>query len=489
MQKQNENLFSEKFKLLNSQENTEKILWTCSESSESDDASNCERLANLTNKTRKRKRKPKKRVPKNIANLDVTIVDVPKSVSENNTIVKFSKSLQQCHSRIEKPSPTFESAFPPYKHSKHEGSSPILFSKACDLQKRRCLPDQSPILMPKYASPKNSSKIRKILFQNGENSASNIKTHKESIESKNKSCSPILLTKKDSVQELQRWKSENLATNSFKISTTHPNSIHINHSNYHQDTISRLVENNQNIDKENTSVVIMETPTYESSKSDECNLDDSLVMLKTNNHELVKRVKSYFDSHFSSETTSQCSISESLTPKQSTKTSDEIEILNITTQINSVINSSSSVDEKNRSPSLESSHNGEIDENSKKIRYKKDGLAYHLNALLKKRMANFSLWQHEKFMAENSNFVIPKGEHIVFRIQKVDFKYGCYLIQAVDLSEDIFLIFINNKYVQNCIIMPDMIFKLYKPYKSINFKDECKLIINVCKFECLNFKP
>lgn len=481
MQKQKENLFSEKFKLLNSQENTANILWTSSESSDLDNVSNCERLSNITNRARKRKRKHKKKVPKNIANLDVTIVDAPKDFTDDSTAVKFPKSIRKCHSRIEKISPTFERGvtFPAYKYSKHEGSSPILSSKAGDLQKRRSLPDQSPILVPKYASPKNSPKIRKKLFKNG---TQDVESEKECIESYNRSCSPILLLKKDSVQELERWKSENLATNSLKITTTQSNSA------TQQDTVIKLEENNQKNIKENVSIVITETPTNDSSKSEECNLDDSLIMLKTSNHELVKRVKSYFDSHFSSETPSQCSITESLTPKQSSKSSDEIEILNYITQINSVINSSPSVDEKSKNPSLESS-SAEINGNSKKIRYKKGGLAYRLNSLLKKRMANISLWQHEKFMSENSDFVIPKGEHVVFRIQKVDFKYGSYLIQAVDLSEDIFLIFINNKYVPNSNIVTDMILKLYEPYKTIDYKDECKLIINVCKFECVSFKP
>lgn len=488
MQKQKENLFSEKFKLLNSQENTERILWTSSESSESESALNYERLSNLTNKARKRKRKHKKKVPKNISNLDVTIVDVPKDITDNFSALKCSKSVQKCDSRIEKKSPAFNIDFPPYT-CKHENSSPILSSKTCDLQKRRCLPDQSPVLTTKYASPKNSAKIRKKLFRTGENYGQGIKTPNDAIESRTRSCSPIISTKKDNVQELQRRKNENFVTNTTKVSSTSLKSIHVNHSNYPKNTIAKLEENNQTNIKENQSIVITETPTNDSSKSDEYNLDDSLVMLKTNNHELVKRVKSYFDSHFSSEMTSQCSISESLTPKQSSKTSDEIEILNYITQINSVINSSPSVDEKSKSLSLEGSQSPEINVNSKKIRYKKDGLAYRLNSLLKKRMANISLWQHEKFMAENSNFVIPKGEHLAFRIQNVDFKYGCYLLQVVDLSDEIFLIFINNKYVQNSNIMADMILKLYAPYKCIDFKDECKLIINVCKFECVNFKP
>lgn len=485
MQKEKESSFSEKFKLLNSQENTENILWTSSESSELDNASNCERLCSFPSRAQKRKRIRKKKVPKNISNLVVSIVDVSKDVTEDSTSVKFSKSLQKCVSRIEKTSPTCEHgvSFPPYKYIKHEGNSPILSSKAGDQQKRRCLPDQSPILKSKYASPKNSPKIRKKLFKTG---IQEIKGHNEYIESCNRSCSPILLPKNYGVQELQRWKSENLVTNSFKYSTTQAKSIHTNHRASQQDTIIKSGEINQNIIKKKTSIVITETPTNDSSKSEELNLDDSLIMLKTSNHELVKRVKSYFDSNFSSETTSQCSITESLTPKHSSKTSEEIEILNFVTQMNSVINISSTVDGKSKNPSLESSQSSDYNENSKKIRYKKGGLAYRLNSLVKKRMANISLWQHEKFMVENSDFVIPKGEHVVFQIQKVDFKYGCYLIQVVDLSEDIFLILINNKYVHNSNIAADMILKLYDPYKTIDFKDECKLIINVCKFECVS---
>lgn len=492
MQKQKENLFLEKFKLLNSQQNTEQIIWSSSESSDFDNATNCERLFNITNKARKRKRKLMKKVPKNISNLDVTIVDVPKDINEDSRAVKLSKFLQKCDTKIQKTSPTFErerAYLPPYKCSNLENSSPILSSKAIDLQKRRYLPEQSPILISKYASPKNSPKVRKKLFKAGEISEEDTKTHKEAIEFKNKSCSPILLAKREDVKKLHRCKSEKLNMDNIKMSTTHPNSFHISNNNYEQDVIVNLAENNNKNVKD--QVIITDISTNAStkcSKSEKNNLDDSFLMLKTNNHELVKRVKSYFDSNFSSEANSQCSISDDLTPMQSSKTSDEVEILNFITQINSVIHSSPSVDEKSKNPSLESSQSAEINERSKKIHYKKGGLAYRLNSLLKKQMANISLWQHEKFMAENSNFVIPKGEHLVFRIQKVNFKYGCVLIQAVDSSEDIFLIFINNKYVQNANVVADMILKLYKPHNILEYKDKCKLVVNVSKFECLSFK-
>lgn len=123
-------------------------------------------------------------------------------------------------------------------------------------------------------------------------------------------------------------------------------------------------------------------------------------------------------------------------------------------------------------------------EKSKKIRYKKDGLAYRLCSLLKKHSANISLWQHERFLAENSNFKIPKGEHLVFRIQKVEFKYGSYLLDTMDIHDEVFLIFINNSCVNNCVFSVDSIFKLYEPYQVFNFGEK-RLIVNVCKFECI----
>lgn len=485
MQKQKENLFSNKFKLLNSQENTEQIIWTSSDSSEFDNTSNCERLSNITNKARKRKRKLKKKVPKNISILDVTVVDVHKGCNEASNAVKVSKLFQKCDTEIEKTSPIINREkvyFPPFKCSKYQNSSPILLSKASDDQKGRSLPEQSPILISKYASPKISPSVRKKLFETVEKLNEESETRKEAMELNNRSCSPILLTKRDGAINLYRCKSEALTRNNSKISTAHTNTYHISNNN-------DLLENNKSNIKE--TIIIAESSSNEgtkSSKFEQNNLDDSVVMLKMENCELVQRVKSYFDSHFSSDAISQCSISDSLTPRQSSKTSDEIEILNYITQINSAKNNSQAFEEKGTNPTVDSSESAEINEKSRKIHYKKGGLAYRLNSLLKKQMANISLWQHEKFMAENSNFVIPKAEHCVFRIQRVDIKYGCFLIQGVNPNEESFLIFINNKYVQNFNIVADMILKLYEPYKILDYMDKCKLIINVCKFECLSIK-
>uniref|UniRef100_A0A1E1W2D2 Uncharacterized protein n=2 Tax=Pectinophora gossypiella TaxID=13191 RepID=A0A1E1W2D2_PECGO len=211
-------------------------------------------------------------------------------------------------------------------------------------------------------------------------------------------------------------------------------------------------------------------------------------MLKTENVDLVKRVKSYFDSHFSSGTTSQHSISD-CTTQQNSKTSDEFDIISFVTQVNSNrASSQSEQDAISKNPSPISSQSAEINDKPKKIRYKKNGLSFRLNTILKKQNANVSLWQHEKFLAESSNFVIPKGEHLVFQIQKAEFKYGCYLLEVVDVNNLHFLILINSCYVQNVNITQNMILKLYDPYKIVEFKEDCKLIINTCKFECISLR-
>ncbi|CAB3232003.1 unnamed protein product [Arctia plantaginis] len=73
MNKQNENLFREKFRLLNSQEHSEDIKWSSTSSSEPESTI----LNNNVNEDRRRnrKRKRKKNVLKNISNLDITFID------------------------------------------------------------------------------------------------------------------------------------------------------------------------------------------------------------------------------------------------------------------------------------------------------------------------------------------------------------------------------------------------------------------------------
>ncbi|KPJ04695.1 hypothetical protein RR46_01184 [Papilio xuthus] len=120
--------------------------------------------------------------------------------------------------------------------------------------------------------------------------------------------------------------------------------------------------------------------------------------------DLIKRVQSYFDSHFSSESLSQQSISEcESTPQNISKSNEDIDINNTITQVKDI--------QPNKQNSFQSSC--ELTEKVKK-RYKKDGLAFRLAGLIKKQNSNISLWQHEKFLATNSNFVIPTCEHWVF---------------------------------------------------------------------------
>ncbi|KAM3956876.1 uncharacterized protein ACR2FA_009189 [Aphomia sociella] len=195
---------------------------------------------------------------------------------------------------------------------------------------------------------------------------------------------------------------------------------------------------------------------------------------------LVNKVKSYFDGHFSSENVSQHSISDILTPRNSSKSSEDVDIVSIITQVNSNKNSLESEKEEITNEGINLKNN-----KSKKVRYKKDGLAYRLNGLIKKHKASISLWHHEKFLATNSNFVIPKGEHVLFQIRNVQFQYGCILLEVRDVNSIGYLVLINGNYVNDNNIFKDVIFKLYEPYKILEFNSELKLIINVCKFECV----
>lgn len=207
-------------------------------------------------------------------------------------------------------------------------------------------------------------------------------------------------------------------------------------------------------------------------------LTDSGSSLKA---KLVERVKYFLDSNFSSENTSQ-NISDTSTPKDDSK-SEEIEILSCKTQ--TVFNPQTV-----KLESASSSDTSCLDKNVKKIKYKKGGLAYRLNALLKKQNAQINLWQHERFLANNSNFVIPKEKHIVFRIQNIEFKYGCYLLSAIDLDCKKYYVLINKKYV-NVNLNVDFILKLYEPYTILPDKEldkSFKIIVGVCKFECVSIE-
>ncbi|XP_063371560.1 uncharacterized protein LOC134659787 [Cydia amplana] len=419
MKKQKENLFSTKFRLLNSQEYSEEIIWSSSDSSEFEDVDNKANFNNITYKKLNRKRKRKSKVPSNVSNLGITIIDVTKHTEGGKSPVLTCKTkCKPIENVLDNTYSIPKSA--EYNHYKANLTSPVL----CTGTQRANISIKSPVLAQKFTSPLHSPKVRKTLFSESKND-NKIHTEKRSI-------SPVLCHYFPRDRRIQ--------DNNIKIE----------------------IENTPILETQN-SLQLEDRHSNESSKS-------------SSKKDLIKKVKSFFDNQFSSENCSQVSIADTPTPQNTSN--DDVEIISIT-QMTPNESSLKTVKHTN------STDNSAIEaEKSKKIRYKKDGLAYRLCFLLKKHSANISLWQHERFLADNSNFKIPKGEHLVFRIQKVEFKYGSYLLDTMDINNEVFLILINNSYVNNCVFSVDSIFKLYEPYQTFNF-GENSLIVNVCKFECI----
>lgn len=502
MKKHSDNIFAKKFRLLSSQESQE-INWSSSESSDSENVSSkVDKLCNFKKKVC-RKRKRKKSAPKNISNLDITVIDVPKenkiAIKTNDTINGIKKEDDN-NSGMKSPILGSTQYFSPYNR-RNEPTSPIFSCKTLEYQSKTDVPLKSPILVLKRPSPKVSPNVRKKLFKLDAktNIKSTISSYNSLITHENDCLDRRKCPKKENYKQikkyssnLQRKENQNNPCIDLKISYGNINnetsvlskskllsSENILGENVQDKLASLQIPNNLKVEIEDTSqenktkevCVIAETP--------ELNMDDSIAMLKTSNINLAKKIKNYFDNQFSSENPSQQTISEVSTPKNSSKTSDDVEIISSITQVASNKNSMESIKQDDTVP--------DVDKKEKKIRYKKDGLAYRLNNLLKKQTASISLWQHEKFLAANSNFVIPKGEFLALRVTKVSFKYGCHLLDAMDLEDNNFMILINCSHSDDNIF-EDCIIKLYEPYTMLDFKNDCKLIINVTKFECVTIK-
>lgn len=409
MQKQKENRFLDKFRLLNSQEHTEEIIWSLSDSSEYEETSVNDKLCNLTNRARILKRKRKKKAPKNISNLSITVRNTSKDIidlqSGETSPILVSKNPKKsfCLSPILVATQLLRPA-----------NSPVLPSKSTQ--------QKSPILALKAFSPKNVGSSKKRLF------------------------SPV--------------RTDNIHKNK-KSSESHDNIV---------------------IKTEVLSVTVKEKLTCPVTKIDRFKEENT----STAKLELAKRIKTYFDSHFSPESSQNShSISDIQTQKSSTKNSDEI-ILSCKTNTPSNESLAKKSIQENLSD-LSAENSFYTFNKTKKVRYKKNGLAHRLDNLLRKQNSCLSLWHHERYLEANSNFIIPKGEHSLFRIQKVHYQYGCYLIEAVDLNFDAYLILINGCYVSNKILT-DVIIKVYYPYKIIQYDSNTKLLINVCRFEFSDYK-
>ncbi|XP_047518277.1 uncharacterized protein LOC125058272 [Pieris napi] len=374
--------FITRFRLLNSQDSTEEIVWSCSSSSDNENNDKINSNQNRKHcKTRKRKAS-KMMCINDISNLQLTISDTSQESRGNyNTSPILKPRLSKSISNLKR------NNSPPHTEIK-ESTSPILQPKT---DKRRT---KSPVLVSKLKE--NSPYVCKKLFNSNVTNQCSIKKRR---------ISPIVCERSSE------------GPSSFKTELFY--------------------------------------------KTDDSNQTKTA---------LVEKIKSYFQRSLSTESLSQNSISEYSTPKNSSKTSDEVEIIDFTQGLSMPI--------KQEGSSI--THSAE---KSKKVKYKKDGLAYRLDNLLKKQNANISLWQHEQYLASNSNFIMPKGACAVFRIKKVDFKFGCFLLLAISEKDEVFIILINKIYVKEKIDS-DVILKIYEPYKVLDFNDKCKLIVNVCKYVC-----
>lgn len=409
MNKQNENLFREKFRLLNSQEHSEDIKWSSTSSSEPESSTS---LFNKVNEDgrRNRKRKRKKNVLKNLSNLDITIIDSCKNdvscESEKSPILK-SRRMTNIMSPV-----LTTISFPPKRDS--DAISPVLSSKR--------IHSKSPVLNLKTTSPNFSGRVKKKLCYDKKS------YHRE--------------------DELKKMKVSN------EIDTKSDCEIK-------EDQTELRTNNNVNIITESNSTLT---------------LNESNSSLKS---KLMLNIKTFFDSHFSSEHTSQNISTSDTTPSDCSKNED-IEILSCKTQTVTNIQSV-------KFESVTNSDVSNFDGNIKKVKFKRGGLAFRLSALLKKQNAHISLWQHERFLASHSNFIIPKEEYKVFHIQTCDFQYGCHLLNVINADSKKYVIIINKKYM-NTTIVANSVIKLYEPFKILTNNADVKIIVNVCKFECVLIK-
>ncbi|XP_050359271.1 formin-J-like [Nymphalis io] len=464
MKHQKENYFKSKFVLLNSQEESQKIIWSCSDSS---DYENSHNEINVKAIKRKRKRvKGKKKIYNNISNLDVTYVDV--TLDKNNENVQELRD----HSNIEYvpnilkvgcTSPILKSQqyLAPLKTKK---STVNCLSPSEHKEKQ----STSPVLVLKYNTPKFSPKVRKKLFSNNGN------TNHGSC-SENRSLSPVLNSIENRLRKYSEYQNKTVNENSNQNKNTCQINIFTQNKEEHK-CDSSITKVTHIYKYEEIPLKYQEQQIYNN-----INLDETLTD-KTKKVVLVEKVKSYFDSYFSPTANSQHSISE-YESKSSPISNDDIEIISSLPETKCT----QSLISDNRSSSDSFKYFDKNPQTAKKVKYKKDGLAYRLSALIKKQNASTSLWYHERFLAANSNFVLPQEQFMALRIQAVSFKCNCFLLKALNVNDENCLILINNLYAKNNIIEENCVLKIYKPYKIIEFED-FKLIINVCKYECVIFK-
>ncbi|XP_068626042.1 putative uncharacterized protein DDB_G0274405 [Battus philenor] len=426
IKKLKENLFIEKFHQLDSQDYCDDIRWSSSDASDENGSNKINYQNSASSHHRKRKRRKKQQ--ENLSNLNITYISMPEQRNEVNN----------------NKSPILSSKF-----SMKSSRSPILTSQCLNTLKNNVHTALSPIL-----------------------------TIKTQVEKDNEKTSPILLCKRHSRSVSPKVKKKLFCEQLFQNTDMKNNKVPQNCNNEFNINKNDTLKSNSNYTNEQSQTKYLKNDFEQQTATILCSSEKMAHVKPKSQLDLMKKVQSYFESNFSSESTSQQSISEceTITPQNNSKSSDDIEISNSITktkdlpmpqEITCITDTSTKVKKK------------------KSIKYEKGGLAYRLANLLKKQNINVSLWHHEKFLAKNSNFIIPKSEHILFRIKNVHFKFGCYSIDAKDINNDEYLLLINMCHVNsNCVITSNFVLKLYKPYDILDIGNK-KIVVNICKFECI----
>lgn len=188
----------------------------------------------------------------------------------------------------------------------------------------------------------------------------------------------------------------------------------------------------------------------------------------------------YFTSHFSSESISQHTINN--TPSQEINSQRINSDLDIST---SLIENSSKTSNDSVKPQVSS--NNTLKEFLNDCKYKKGGLMYRLDMLLNKKESNILLWEHERYMALKTNFIVPKTDYAMFQIKQCIHNFGCHLLVTRKIeSNECYLIVINDCYVRDAKFDENSFLKLFEPYQLLQM-DDYKIILDASKYICINF--
>lgn len=427
-----------------------------------------------------RKRKRKNKIPNNISKLEITIAD---------STVNGKTPMLHCNQKrkILNRSPILETSCTLPSNSKCPYKSPIIPLK--DKQINHNVQEKndyvkSPILVQKHCNYKSYNVKRKLFaidkFQQENGCPSLLSTKVNTQNSTNNNSLNDVSCKKNSEKCNRNCVISNYDKFEYNLDTS-PKQSHT-----HSKDKNMLCKIDKNLAEKESPVNINLKSTLPESPSIRIKKDnlDGIVSIKTyQKDEQLVNVKCYFDKFSISDSNSTCSIHDILSQNEfssESKTSLDIELVqSLTQEQNEKI--------KELSEQVTTVSSDTVTVKSKK-KYRKDGLAYRLDNLIKKQSANISIFHQERFLPVNLNCIYSKTDYLVFQVQVVYIKYNLYLLKAkkLDNNEDFLIVISAYNVYYNNMFKTNTLFKLFKPYYVSEIViDQCKLILNACKFECI----